>query len=151
MNPANLMHLIYTSAAALQVGDSDLKEILSVARSNNSQRSVTGMLLYISGSFFQILEGDEATLMDLFTTISADPRHRNVTKIIQEPITQRVFGDWTMGFSEIDPSELKSIEGLSDFFQKGDSLKDLQPGRAKKLLSAFAQGRWRARLEGATK
>lgn len=150
MNPGTLTHLIYTSAAT-QVDASDLKQILKVARNNNSQISVTGMLLYISGSFFQILEGDEATLMGLFTTITADPRHENVTKIIQEPISQRAFGDWTMGFSEIDPSELESIEGLSDFFQKGDSLTNLQPGRAKKLLSAFAQGRWRARLEGATK
>jgi Sensors of blue-light using FAD len=149
MNSAKLTHLIYSSTAAPQVGESDLKKILEVARSKNSQRSVTGMLLYISRSFFQILEGEEATLMELFTTISADPRHGKVTKIIQEPIAQRDFGEWTMGFSEMDPSELESIEGLSDFFQKGDSLTNLQPGRAKKLLSAFAEGRWRARLQGA--
>jgi hypothetical protein len=53
-----------------------------------------------------------------------------------------------MGFAEVAPSELASIEGLSDFFQQGESLTNLQPGRAKKMLSAFAQGRWRARLKG---
>ena len=151
MNPPKLTHLIYASIAAPQIGASDLKDILQVARRKNSQLSVTGMLLYISRSFFQILEGDEETLMDLFTIISADPRHGNVTKIIQEPIAERDFGDWTMGFSEVDPSELEKIDGLSDFFQQGDSLTNLQPGRAKKLLSAFAKGRWRARLEGAIK
>ncbi|MBC7878817.1 MAG: BLUF domain-containing protein [Anaerolineales bacterium] len=151
MNSANLTHLIYTSVASPQLDASDLKQILQVARSNNSQSSVTGMLLYISNSFFQILEGDEATLIDLFKIISADPRHVNVTMIIQEPIAERAFGDWTMGFSEVAPSELEEVEGLSDFFQKGDSLTNLQPGRAKKLLSAFAKGRWRARLDGAAK
>ena len=106
------------------------------------------MLLYISGSFFQVLEGDEVTLEKLFAHISLDPRHKNVTKIIQEPIAQRDFGDWTMGFSDGNPSELKMIEGLNDFFRQGNSLTTLEAGRAKKLLSAFAQGRWRARLKG---
>jgi hypothetical protein len=149
MNSAKLSHLIYASTAASGVDASDLKAILQVARSNNSRLSVTGMLLHTSDSFFQVLEGDESVLMELFGSIATDPRHGNVTRIIQEPIAERAFADWTMGFSEVDPSELEGIEGLSDFFQQGNSLTSLQPGRAKKLLAAFAQGRWRARLEGA--
>ena len=148
MGTAKLTHLIYTSAATPGLDPADLKTILQTARSRNAQRFVTGMLLYTSGSFFQVLEGDEATLMALFAIIAADPRHKSVTKIIHEPIAQRAFGDWTMGFAEIDPSELARIEGFSDFLQQGDSLTNLAPGRAKKMLSAFAQGRWRARLKG---
>ena len=151
MNPVKLTHLIYSSAAGPEFDPADLKTILQLARVKNSRLSVTGMLLYSSGSFFQVLEGDEATVTELFATIAADPRHKSVTKIIHEPIEQRDFGDWTMGFAEVDPSDLASIEGLSDFFQQGDSLTSLQPGRAKKLLSAFAQGRWRAHLKGAAK
>ena len=149
MSPDKLTHLIYTSAATPQFDPAELKTILQLARSRNAQRSVTGMLLYTSGSFFQVLEGEEATLAELFAIIAADPRHKSVTKIIQEPIARRAFGDWTMGFAEADPSELEAIEGLSDFFQAGDSLANLEPGRAKKMLSAFAEGRWRARLKGA--
>lgn len=148
MNPDKLTHLIYTSAAAPGVAPTGLKTILQVARRKNAQRSVTGMLLYTSGSFFQVLEGDDATLTELFAIIASDPRHTGVTKIIHEPIAQRVFGDWTMGFAEVAPSDLASIEGLSDFFQRGETLANLQAGRAKKMLSAFAQGRWRARLKG---
>ena len=148
MNPEKLTQLIYTSAAAPGFDPTELKTILMVARIKNVSRSVTGMLLYISGSFFQVLEGDDATLIKLFPIIASDPRHSNVIKIIHEPIAHRVFGDWTMGFAEVTPSDLASTEGLSDFFQQGESLANLQPGRAKKLLSAFAQGRWRARLKG---
>ena len=151
MNADKLTHIIYASTAIEKFTPSDLKTILQVARRNNSQQSVTGMLLYASGSFLQILEGDEATLIGLFATISSDSRHRNLTKIIQEPIAQRAFGDWTMGFAEIESSELVSIEGFSDFFQQGNTMSNLQPGRAKKLLSAFAQGRWRTRLTGYAK
>lgn len=151
MDPEKLTHLIYTSAATKEFDPSDLKTILQLARSNNAQRSVTGMLLYTSGSFFQVLEGEEATLMELFARIALDPRHESVTKIIHEPIAQRSFSDWTMGFLEGDASELEMIEGLNDFFRQGNSLTNLESGRAKKLLSAFSQGRWRARLKGNAK
>jgi hypothetical protein len=151
MNPPKLTHLIYTSAAAPGLDASDLRTILQAARTKNAELSITGMLLHTSGSFFQVLEGDESTLLKLYSTISSDPRHLKVTKIIHEPIAKRAFGDWTMGFSDIDESELETITGFSDFFQNGNSLANLLSGRAKKLVSAFAEGRWRTRLDGGIK
>ena len=147
MDSEKLTHLIYTSAISPAFDDSGLSTVLQVARINNARRAVTGMLLYISGNFFQVLEGDETTLTELFAVIASDSRHTNVTKIIHEPIARRDFGDWTMGFSSLDLSEVQSVEGLNDFFQQGTSLSNLKVGRAKKLLLAFAQGRWRMRLE----
>ncbi len=151
MDPLKLSHIIYASTAALEVKSTDLKAILQSARTNNARLGVSGMLLHTANSFFQVLEGDESTLNDLYKIIALDPRHTGATKIIQEPIAARSFSDWTMGFSEGDSAELSGIEGLSDFFQQGDSLTSLQPGRAKKLLAAFAEGRWRARLQGGAK
>ena len=95
-----------------------------------------------------MLEGGEATLTGLFARISLDSRHMNVTKIIHEPIAQRSFDDWTMGFSEGDHCELEMMEGFNDFFRQGNSLTNLEAGRAKKLLLAFAQGRWHTGLKG---
>ena len=151
MDPIKLTHLIYTSAAAPGIGAPDLKTILQAARTKNSHLSITGMLLHTAGSFFQVLEGDESTLLKMFASINSDPRHLNVTRIIHEPIAKRAFGDWTMGFSDIELSEVASITGFSDFFQSGNSSTNPLSGRAQKLLSAFAQGRWRARLQGGPK
>lgn len=149
MTPGNLMHLIYASTATSAFVPSDLKSILLAARTNNAARLISGMLLYTSGSFFQVLEGDESAVDALYAHIAADRRHKNVTKIICEPIVDRAFGDWTMGYiSPENASELKSIEGFGDFFGQGSSLVDLRPGRAKKLLAAFSEGRWRARIAG---
>ena len=150
-NVDKLAHIIYTSTANQDFQLADLVPILAAARSKNAQLSVTGMLLYVQGSFFQVLEGEETTLMELFAVIAADPRHQNVTRIIQEPIAQRVFSDWAMGLVQADTAELERIDGINDYFRQGGSLTDLKPGRAKKLLSAFAQGRWRTRLKGDTK
>lgn len=146
MDSQKLTHLIYTSVIDPTFDATQLSTVLRIARINNARRAITGMLLYVSGNFFQVLEGDEATLTELFAIIATDPRHRNVTRIIHEPIARRDFADWTMGFSSLDLSEAQSVEGLNDFFQQGTSLAKLESGRAKKLLSAFAQGRWRTRL-----
>lgn len=149
MPPVNLTHLIYASTATSAFVPSDLQSILLTARANNAARLISGMLLYTSGSFFQVLEGDGDAIEALYAGIAADRRHANVTRIICEPIAERVFGDWSMGYiSPENASELESIEGLSDLFGQGSSLVDLRPGRAKKLLSAFSQGRWRARIAG---
>ena len=149
MNTVNLTHIIYASIAASAFDAAELKALLQKIRVKNSERGITGMLLYTSGSFFQVLEGEDTTLADLFAKIAADPRHKNVTKIIQEPITRRDFSDWTMGYGEFDSKDLASIEGLGDCFQRGNFLVDLPPGRAKKLLTAFGEGRWRARVKSA--
>jgi len=146
MNEDRLSHLIYSSTALPGLEPSALASILQVARGNNARQGVTGMLLFAAGTFFQVLEGDDAALQSLFATIKADPRHGNVTMIINEPIAGRVFGDWTMGFAEMDARELEHLEGVSDFFQQDNPLDGLRPGRARKVLTAFAQGRWRARL-----
>lgn len=151
MKDETLMHLIYSSAAASEFDSSNLKSILEAARKKNSPRRITGILLYTSGSFFQVLEGDQESVNKLFTTIEADDRHENVTLIIREPIASRSFADWSMGFIAAEQNELEGVDGFSDLFLKGDLPQNLMPGRASKILQAFTQGRWRARLDGASK
>lgn len=149
MIAVNLTHIIYTSIATSAFDPADLKALLQNVRGKNAERAITGILLYISGSFFQVLEGEDAILTELFVKIAADPRHKSVTKIIQEPIAHRDFSNWTMGYEEITSADLKSIDAFDGFFQQGDAFSNLPPGRAKKLLTAFSEGRWRSRIKGA--
>lgn len=146
--PNTLAHLIYSSAATRPLSRQELQDLHAKVERNNAARGITGMLLYANGSFFQVLEGPETTLEQLFAKIAADPRHSNVTRIIQESIPQRAFPDWAMGFSQLEAFELDQIEGLGDFFAQDHSLSHIPPGRARKLLEAFALGRWRSQLQG---
>jgi len=66
----------------------------------------------------------------------------------REPLVKRSFGGWSMGFSSVSPGELTKIDGLNDFFAGGSCFSQLDAGRAKKLLAAFSQGRWHAKLTG---
>lgn len=143
----SLIHLIYCSAATHEMSSKELSELVTIARKKNAKTGITGMLLYSDKSFFQVLEGDEEQIDELFDLISSDTRHNKLTTIIKEKIPHREFGDWTMGLYQANPESLKEIDGLNDFFGNKTCLADLDRGRAKKLLKAFATGRWRQALE----
>lgn len=140
-----LTHCIYCSKATdKNLSREHLEEILEKSNHNNRDADVTGILLFDSGAFFQVLEGDKRVVGDLFKKIALDSRHQDVTKLIYEPIEQRSFGEWSMGYPKVTRKELEAIPGLNDFFGKGNSFAELEEGRAKQLLEAFKEGRWRA-------
>ena len=144
----SLIHLIYASVATQELGTEQLTDLLRQSREANERVGLTGMLLYSDGNFFQVLEGEPEEVDKLYEKLHQDKRHTQLTLIIREPIVSRSFGDWSMGFSNISLNELEKIEGLNDFFHGGSCFTQLDAGREKKLLAAFGDGRWRAKLAG---
>jgi len=139
----NLNHCIYCSSAADEnLSKEALDEILEQSRANNAKAEITGMLLFESGAFFQVLEGDGEQIEALYQKIRKDSRHENVTKLIFEPIEERSFGEWSMGYPRLTKKELQEVPGLNDFFSQGNSFMELEEGRAKTLLQAFQKGKW---------
>jgi EAL domain-containing protein (putative c-di-GMP-specific phosphodiesterase class I) len=146
-----LIHLIYSSAAAHDFSTNDLTALLEKSKINNNGLGVTGMLLYTDNSFFQILEGERDTVQQLFfDKISKDMRHTKVVMIVNEAIAKRSFGDWSMGYASISPEEVGQIVGLNDFFTGSSCFGQIDSGRAKKLLAAFKEGRWRTKIKDST-
>jgi hypothetical protein len=144
-----LIHCIYTSAASRDFNTQELSELLDVARENNAKLGLTGMLLYAEGSFFQVLEGQPDVVDALYEKIGRDPRHTQMTMIMKEPISKRHFDAWSMGFCKVSREELAGMSGVNDFFGKDRAMVNVDAGRAKKLLAAFRDGRWRKSLTGA--
>jgi hypothetical protein len=100
-----MIRLTYASTASQEWSPEDLLKLLKQARTNNGAKNITGILLYSNGTFFQVLEGEEAAVENLFRTIEKDPRHKNCTIIERLNITERAFQYWSMGFEKIDPKE----------------------------------------------
>lgn len=148
---ASLEHLIYASVATSVLGAAEVDELLQKSRIANERLGLTGMLLHSDsdGGFFQVLEGEAAAIDQLLQKLLMDKRHSHLTVIIREPIAERSFAEWSMGFSSVSSEKLRMVPGLNDFFQKGSSFTELDAGRAKKLLSAFSEGRWRPKDLGA--
>jgi hypothetical protein len=144
-----MIHIIYASVATEGFTSAQLTELLQKARVENERLQLTGMLLYSDGNFFQVLEGEPDAVDGMYKKLHLDKRHHQLTMVVREPIAKRYFADWSMGFSSVTPEELSEVDGLNDFFQGGSCFVGLDSGRAKKLLAAFAGGRWRARLTDA--
>ncbi len=143
-----MIHLIYASVATQDFKTEQLADLLRQAREANEDVGLTGILLYSGGSFFQVLEGEASHIDKLYQKLLLDKRHTQLTVIIREPIANRSFGSWSMGFSSVSPEDLTKIDGLNDFFESGSCFLQLDAGRTKKLLAAFAEGRWRGKLSG---
>ena len=112
-----MIRLTYASTALKEWSPEELLKLLKECRTNNGAKNITGILLYANGTFFQVLEGDEATVNSIYEIIEKDKRHKDVTIIEREKITERAFPYWSMGFEKIDARELSKMEGLNDFFE----------------------------------
>jgi hypothetical protein len=139
----DLVHCIYASSATVNFNKDDLDGLLAICRANNGKINISGMLLFQNRSFFQILEGEKSVVTNLYEKISGDKRHNKVVKIIQEPIQEKSFADWTMGYANISSQSFSKIDGVNDFFAQGKCFGELEEGRVRKLLQAFKDGQWR--------
>lgn len=68
------------------------------------------MLMFDDGNIMQYLEGPQISVSQLYERIENDPRHSNITKIIQEPIEDRLFSEHHMGFKSFNDLSTKHIE-----------------------------------------
>jgi nitrogen-specific signal transduction histidine kinase/CheY-like chemotaxis protein len=111
--------LVYASRAAANFSETDLIDILKVARLENGKTGVTGVLIYHNGYFLQMLEGDFSILNTLFYEhICKDTRHNNIATLFQEYKPKRDFPNWNMGFySDVDATELNLLKGYMNLNQ----------------------------------
>ena len=133
-----LQSLVYSSAAVGDFGEAELTELLAHAREHNSRVGVTGMLLFRDGRFIQFLEGVRSEVQALFTKIEADPRHEQVRVLLDEPIWERQFTEWTMGYQSIRPPSAPVPSGFRDTFEDLESAADhLVTSRAARELTVW--------------
>ncbi len=128
-----LYHLGYVSTETNPFSSANLVELLENARRVNSERNVTGLLLYREGSFFQILEGSEADVKRTFAEIERDPRHHSVQILFDGATDEREFSDWQMGFMNLDDVEVETLIGFSNFLNR-----DAQP---REFLENLSRGK----------
>jgi hypothetical protein len=105
-------HLVYMSRAVRPLSDQDLQELLTQCRRDNARQNVTGILFYSHGNIAQLIEGDPDVIEPLFEKISQDGRHSHVHKLVQRPITQRSFPDWSMAFHPLESDAFHQLEGF---------------------------------------
>lgn len=100
----------YLSSAAPGLSQKDIEEIHRHAERSNQRLNISGILLYRSGIFLQLLEGKKDQVQSLYHKIERDRRHTNVIRLFELNRNPRLFSDWSMAFKEVSDLELTVVE-----------------------------------------
>ena len=131
-----LIRLIYMSRSTGELNLQDVQDILTVARANNSNLDISGMLCYEQKYFLQALEGDRSAVNELYLEIADDPRHDEIVIISYEYVDNAVFGSWTMGFA---PASDHFYTLLNEIGHNSFNPKELTPEQAFSFLHKLSQ------------
>ncbi|MDM7887296.1 BLUF domain-containing protein [Curtobacterium sp. RHCJP20] len=142
----SLLSLVYASRAVVGFGLDDLDELLVHARSANARAGVTGLLLFRDHRFLQLLEGPSAAVREKMAYIAEDPRHDQVTVLLEEQVSSRQFPDWSMGYAAEATLQRAAVPGHRTTFDDLDFLPDDHGGApdlatVRELLQWFRQDR----------
>ncbi|WP_052417217.1 BLUF domain-containing protein [Cellvibrio mixtus] len=131
--------VVYISSAKLGLTHSEIINIVEDSRINNEKNGLTGVMLFNSGNFMQLLEGEDSTVDALYKKIEKDRRHTEVKLLLREPITHRNFSNWTMGFKNIEKLKETKPELLNSFLTDDFNFSVYQknPYRALEFLETF--------------
>ncbi len=116
---AQLSRLLYTSTLVADAkGEQDsltARKIAESSASRNKASGLTGSLLFVDGSFIQILEGPALQLESTFERICCDFRHSEVRLIDLMEVPGRLFSDWDMAFLyDNEETSLALRDGLQE-------------------------------------
>jgi Sensors of blue-light using FAD len=89
-------------------------DIVTTARKNNPKLGVCGFLMFDQFRFYQVLEGEEKSVKKLYEIISSDLRHTDMELLMDVPIEQTHFEDWSMAsfLSSTTSHPLKTKHGI---------------------------------------
>lgn len=114
--------ICYVSTATKKFAKEEIDDLLKVSKEKNNEKDIRGFLLYSEGNFFQIMEGQKNTVLDLYTKIQKDPRHETIIQILGKEIPQGAFDgfetDVVTDNNKYDPEIMEDylfhIKGLDD-------------------------------------
>ena len=101
-----LKTICYVSNKIDSIAGQDLNNLLERIILRNNQLGITGLMLLKNNQFFQIMEGHQSDVDELFRKIEQDKRHYGMVVLLNQPLEQRIFADYESGnFTLINDEE----------------------------------------------
>lgn len=98
-----MKRITYISSFAKAMDENQLGELGKMAAKKNESLDVTGVLMASGGLFYQVLEGPEEHVDELYATIKRDGRHTNLLLLNSEDdVPARNYPDWSMELINLD-------------------------------------------------
>ncbi len=100
--------LAYASYSTVDSNELDLDGLARKSSSKNATLGITGYLCYDHGVFFQYIEGERQSVLDLMEIIEKDSRHDVVNQVELGDYDERIFPDWNMRY--LNRSDLRRVD-----------------------------------------
>jgi len=97
-NVTPIYELSYCSNARHDLTLNDIEAIVRESETNNDSSDITGCLVHLKNSFFQIIEGNKNDVLAVYSKIKKDKRHFNVEVIWEGFKGSRTFDSWAMAY-----------------------------------------------------
>ncbi len=128
--------ICYTSKSVENLDSTEIKSIFQSTVLKNSDRGITGILLYNSGYFFQVLEGEKEKVKSLFyDLIYPDERHVELFVVMEKFTTEPFFSSYSTEFSVVQTKE--EYDHLKKYIDTHLINEDSK--KFKRLLAPFVQ------------
>jgi adenylate cyclase len=137
-----MKRLTYISKFSRSLTKKEIDSIGNISQTNNSRDGITGVLLCCSGIFFQILEGEEDRIDNLYKRIVEDDRHNQILCLKSElNVSQRSFPDWSMEVIVLDENNDILLQPIKILLQTlGESQTILASYTQSGVLQAITNG-----------
>lgn len=128
--------ICYTSKSVKNLDSAEIESIFQSTVSKNGDRGITGILLYNSGYFFQVLEGEKEKVKALFyDIIYPDERHLELFVVMEKFTKEPFFSSYSTEFSVVKTK--KEYDHLKEYIDTHLINEDSK--KFKRLLAPFVQ------------
>lgn len=114
-----LTTIIYRSRLCDSISYRDIQKMVAIANVKNTQEDVTGILLFNGIHFFQLLEGPDQKVKNIYGAICQDDRHNNIVELLCDYAPARRFGKAGMELFDLRAHERDDV--LQRVLDKGTS------------------------------
>lgn len=129
--------ICYVSTAVEDIEQEEIKDLLQKWKERNNDDGVKGILLYSEGNFFQVLEGEKKSLLELFENIRKDSRHHSVIQILGKDIDNTGYDGYDADF--VTEKNKYSREAMERYYKPLKGMDAQTQEVAKRMLDVFIE------------
>lgn len=110
-----LHELLYFSVLAPNQTPTVVGQIVAQARQRNTERGITGLLVFDGIHFCHHIEGPRDAVLALLESLQQDGRHTDLRVVYEKARTERRYRRFDLGFAQSDGAEdmagIQSLDG----------------------------------------
>jgi hypothetical protein len=127
--------ICYISTATRELSNPEIEDLFREWKENNTQQQIQGILLYSEGHFFQVLEGERTTVLELYNKINKDRRHSGIIQVLGKDIQKGSLDGYIT--ENITAGNFSRPELIRDYLESVKGMDRRTQQQIKSILDSF--------------